>query len=201
MEFRPAERDPDAFQQPITEDQVLAMCRRAFGDRTDPVQAVELGLGSYNNTFRVDLGGNDGTVILRVAPEPGRQSRAERSLMRNEHASVPYLAPIAALMPRTLMIDFTHEVIGRDYLFQTLLDGVTAPDRLPDYPRPDWAPFFAQLGTLAGASTTSGARASAGWPGPGTPAGARRSADRWKTLPPRTTRPDWMGVTFGRPPL
>jgi aminoglycoside phosphotransferase (APT) family kinase protein len=148
VEFRPVHRDPDAFQQPVTEDQVLAMCRRAFGDRAEPVSAVELGLGSYNNTYRVDLG-DDGTVILRVAPEPARQSRAERSLMRNEHASVPYLAPIAALMPRTLMIDFTREIIGRDYLFQTLLDGVTAPDRLPDYPRPEWAPFFAQLGTLS----------------------------------------------------
>ncbi len=148
MEFRPVERDPDAFQQSITEEQALAMCRRAFGDLAEPVSVVELGLGSYNNTYRVDLG-HDRTVILRVAPEPGRQSRAERSLMRNEHASAPYLAPIAALMPRTLMVDFTHQVIGRDYLFQTLLDGVTAPDRLPDYPKPEWAPFFAQLGTLS----------------------------------------------------
>lgn len=103
MEFRPVGRDPGAFQQSVTEDQVLAMCRRAFGDQTQPVSAVELGLGSYNSTYRVDLGA-DRTVILRVAPEPGRQTRAERSLMRNEHASVPYLAPIAALMPRTLMV-------------------------------------------------------------------------------------------------
>jgi aminoglycoside phosphotransferase (APT) family kinase protein len=86
---------------------------------------------------------------LRVAPSPERQSRAERSLMRNEHAAAPYLAPIATLMPRTLMIDFTHQVIGRDYLFQTVLDGVTAPYRLPDYQKPEWAPFFAQLGTLS----------------------------------------------------
>jgi aminoglycoside phosphotransferase (APT) family kinase protein len=148
VEFRPVEREPGAFQQSVTQEQVLAMCRRAFGDRTQPVSVVEFGLGSYNNTYRVDLGA-DTPVILRVAPEPSRQSRAERSLMRNEHASVPYLAPLAPLMPRTLMIDFTHQVIGRDYLFQTLLDGVTAPDRLPDYPRPQWAPFFAQLGTLS----------------------------------------------------
>lgn len=168
MEFRPAERDQDAFQQSITEDQALAICRRAFGDWTEPLSVTELGLGSYNSTYRVDLGkasrgkasrgeasrgkaslGKDSTIILRVAPEPGRQTRAERSLMRNEHASAPYLAPIATLMPRTLMVDFTREIIGRDYLFQTLLDGVTAPDRLPDYPRPQWAPFFAQLGTLS----------------------------------------------------
>lgn len=147
MEFRAIERSVDAFQQSISEDQALAVCRRAFGDEVQPVSVVELGLGAYNSTYRVDLG-SDQPVILRVAPEPALQTRAERSLMRNEHASVPYLAPIAALMPRTIMIDFTHELIGRDYLFQTLLEGVPAPDRLPQYPRPQWAPFFAQLGTL-----------------------------------------------------
>ena len=148
MEFRAVEREPGAFQRPVSQEQVLAMCRRAFGDQAQPVSVVEFGLGSYNNTYRVDLGAGR-PVILRVAPEPSRQSRAERSLMRNEHASIPYLAPIAPLMPRMLMIDFTHEIIGRDYLFQAMLDGVTAPDRLPDYPRPQWAPFFAQLGTLS----------------------------------------------------
>jgi aminoglycoside phosphotransferase (APT) family kinase protein len=147
VDFQVIERPADAFQQSITEAQALAMCRRAFGDQAQPVSAVELGLGSYNSTYRVDLGTGQ-TVILRVAPVPGRQSRAERSLMRNEHASLPYLSPIAALMPRTLMVDFTHQVIDRDYVFQTLLDGVPAPDRLPDYPKPQWAPFFAELGTI-----------------------------------------------------
>jgi aminoglycoside phosphotransferase (APT) family kinase protein len=148
LEFRPVERVPGAFQRPITGEQALAMCRRAFGAQVLPVSVVELGYGSYNSTYRVDLGTDRRPVILRVAPEPSRQSRAERSLMRNEHASVPYLAPIAALMPSTLAADFTHEIIGRDYLFQTLLDGVPAPDGLAAYPRPEWAPFFRQMGTI-----------------------------------------------------
>ena len=147
MDFLPVTRAPDDFQQSITADQALALCRRAFGDEARPVSVTELGLGAYNSIYRVDLG-PAGTVILRVAPEPARQSRAERSLMRNEHASTPYLAPISTLMPRTLMVDFTHQVIGRDFLFQSYLDGVPAPHRLPAYPRPEWAPFFAQLGTL-----------------------------------------------------
>jgi aminoglycoside phosphotransferase (APT) family kinase protein len=147
LEFRPVERAPGAFQRPITGEQALAMCRRAFGVQVQPVSVVELGYGTYNSTYRVDLG-TDQQVILRVAPEPSRQSRAERSLMRNEHASVPYLAPIAALMPSTLAADFTHQIIGRDYLFQTLLDGVPAPDGLAAYPRPEWASFFRQIGTI-----------------------------------------------------
>ena len=148
MEFRPVERAPGAFQCSITEEQALAMCRQAFGAQARPAAVIELGHGAYNSTYRVDLGA-DRVVILRVAPEPSRQSRAERSLMRNEHASVPYLAPIAALMPSTLAADFTHQIIGRDYLFQTLLSGVPAPDGLAAYPRPELAPFFRQMGTIA----------------------------------------------------
>jgi aminoglycoside phosphotransferase (APT) family kinase protein len=148
MEFRPIERPPGAFQQSVTAEQVRAMCRRTFGAHVHVISAVELGNGMYNSTYRVDIGA-DGPVILRVAPEPARQLRVERELMRNEHASVPYLAPIAPLMPRTLAIDFTHEVIGRDYLFQTMLEGVPAPNGLAGYPRPQWTSFFRQMGTIA----------------------------------------------------
>jgi aminoglycoside phosphotransferase (APT) family kinase protein len=148
VEFRAIERGPGAFQQSVTADQVRAMCRRVFGAQVRVVSAVELGGGSYNSTYRVDIGA-ERPVILRVAPEPARQFRIEREWMRNEHASVPYFAPIAPLIPRTLAIDFTHEVIGRDYLFQSLLDGVPAPEGLAAYPRPDWAPFFRDMGSIA----------------------------------------------------
>ncbi|WKX68677.1 phosphotransferase family protein [Streptomyces sp. XD-27] len=148
MSYRPIQRESGAFQQPVTEDEIDAMCRRAFGPGTEVVSAVELGDGYYNNTFRVEIGARR-PVILRVAPDPARQTRAEPELMRNEHASIPYLAPIASLLPRTLVVDFTHDVIGRDYLFQTLLDGVPAPEGLHAYPRTEWRPFFRRLGEIA----------------------------------------------------
>ncbi|AHH99345.1 phosphotransferase family protein [Kutzneria albida] len=147
MDFRPVERAPGAFQQGVTAGQVEVMCARAFGAGTRVLAAQELGKGMYNNTYRVELAGQR-PVILRVAPEPARQYRIERDLMRNEHASVPYLAPLAAMLPRTLTVDFTHELIGRDYLFQTLLDGVPAAGGLSAYPRPSWTGYFEQLGTL-----------------------------------------------------
>jgi aminoglycoside phosphotransferase (APT) family kinase protein len=148
MNFRSIERAADAFQQPCTVEQVDAMCRRAFGDDVQVRSVVELGWGAYNNTYRVDIG-QPREVVLRVAPEPGRQLRTEREFMRNEYASIPYFASVASLLPRTLAVDFTHQLIGRDYLFQTLLDGVPAPDGLAAYPRPEWAEFFRQLGTIA----------------------------------------------------
>lgn len=148
MKFRPIERAADAFQQSVTPDQIDAMCRRAFGSSVHVVSAVELGNGMYNNTYRVEIGENS-PVILRVAPEPARQYRIERELMRNEHASVPFLAPIAPMIPRMLAADFTHEIIGRDYLFQTMLDGVPAQEGIGHYPRPQWAYFFRQMGEIA----------------------------------------------------
>ncbi|ONI92789.1 aminoglycoside phosphotransferase [Saccharothrix sp. ALI-22-I] len=148
MEFRQIERSVDAFQQSVTSGQIEAMCRRAFGSNTCVTSAVELGNGMYNNTYRVDIEG-DRPVILRVAPESARQFRIEQGLMRNEHASVPFLAPIAPMIPRTLAADFTHEVIGRDYLFQTVLDGVPGPEAIGQYPRPQWRSFFRQMGEIA----------------------------------------------------
>ncbi len=153
MEFRPVDRAPGAFQQSVTAGQIELMCRRAFGAGIQVRSAIELGAGTYNNTYRVVVGGADaGTdrpVILRVAPEPARQYRIERELMRNEHAGLPFLAPVAALLPRTLAIDFTHDVIGRDYVFQAMLDGTPAPEGLARYPRTAWATFFGQIGSIA----------------------------------------------------
>ncbi len=148
MEFQPVERASNAFQVSVSPDQIVAMCHRAFGAGIEVVSAVELGGGLYNNTYRVEIG-EGRPVILRVAPEPGRQSRIERALMRNEHASLPFFAPIAAMMPRTLFVDWTREIVGRDYLCQTMLDGVPAPDALTGYPRPQWATFYRQLGMVA----------------------------------------------------
>ncbi len=148
MEFRSIERPSDAFQESVSPEQIVAMCHRAFGTGTEVISAVEVGGGLYNNTYQVEIAGGR-PVILRVAPEPGRQSRIERALMRNEHASLPFFAPIAAMMPRTLFADWTREIADRDYLWQTMLDGVPAPDGLTAYPRPQWAAFYRQLGTLA----------------------------------------------------
>ncbi|GAA2759957.1 phosphotransferase [Actinopolymorpha rutila] len=163
MDFQPIERPPDAFQQSVTADQVVAMSLRAFGPHVQVRAGVELGNGSYNNTYRVDLTGDldanvtegvdahppqDRSVILRVAPEPARQFRTEREFLRNEVASIPLLSPIAALMPRLLAADFSHAVVNRDYVFQSLLDGVPAPQGLAAYPRASWAAFFRSLGAI-----------------------------------------------------
>ncbi|MGW3202413.1 hypothetical protein ACWDBD_49605 [Streptomyces sp. NPDC001118] len=93
--------------------EIQAIGRRAFGPEAKVVSAVELGSGMYNNTYRLTVAGQERPVILRIAPEPVRQFRSERELMGNEHASLPYLAVIAPLLPRVIAADWSHEVIGR----------------------------------------------------------------------------------------
>ncbi|MFD5629964.1 phosphotransferase family protein [Streptomyces sp. NPDC127072] len=154
MDFRPIERASEAFQQSVTTKEIQAICQRVFGTDARALSATELGAGMYNNTYRIELEGQERPVILRVAPEPGRQFRSEHQLMRNEYASVPWLAVIASLMPRVIAADWSHEIIGRDYVVQSHLDGVPAPERIGDYPRALWPKFFLQMGAIAKAVHT-----------------------------------------------
>lgn len=122
MEYHPIERSRDAFQQPIGQSHLIAMCQRAFGEHIQIASAKELSGGLYNNTYLIHIVGMQ-PVILRVSPPVTRQFRLEKNLMRNEYASYPYLAPIAALLPKILLVDFTHQILDRDYLFETYMEG------------------------------------------------------------------------------
>lgn len=138
-----------AFQQSVTADDIEAICRRAFGPDTKVAAAAELGTGMYNSTYQVTVAGREQAVIVRIAPEPERQFTSERALMRSEYASLPYLAALAPLLPRVLAADFTHEVVGRDYMVQSFLDGVPATEHLRTYPRSLWPVYYRQLGEIA----------------------------------------------------
>jgi aminoglycoside phosphotransferase (APT) family kinase protein len=141
------ERAPGASQEPVTAVEVEAMCARVLGGASEVRSAVELGWGSYNTTFRVELAGRP-PVVLRVAPRPELQLSSERHWLRSEYAAAPWLVGLGALVPRVLGADFSHQVIGRDYMVQTFLPGVPAPDKLPGYDRALWPGFFSQLGEI-----------------------------------------------------
>lgn len=142
------ERELEAFQVGLTSRQVEAVCRRGLGEDAPLLRAVELSGGTYNTTYRIDLVDRPG-VVLRVAPDDGHQNTTDRHAMRNEYAAAPYLAGLGSLVPSVLAADFTHQVIDRDFMFQTLLPGVAASDGLERYPRAQWAEFYQQLGGIA----------------------------------------------------
>ncbi|MBK3643024.1 phosphotransferase [Streptomyces sp. MBT33] len=148
MDFRTITREPHAFQQPVTAEDIQAIGRRVYGDAARITSAEELGGGMYNTTYRLTVAGMDRPVVLRIAPAAERQFASEYELMRNEYATVPHLAPVADLIPRVLFADWSHEITGRDWMVQSHLDGTPAPKCLGNYPRTLWSGFFAQLGTV-----------------------------------------------------
>ncbi|MEJ8646059.1 aminoglycoside phosphotransferase family protein [Streptomyces sp. MS1.HAVA.3] len=148
MELHAIERPTDAFQQGLTVHEIQAVGRRAFGVGTEVLAATELGGGMYNTTYRLDLAGRQEPVVLRAAPAPDRQFHSESELMRNEYASLPWLAPIATLMPRVLGAEWSHETIGRDWMIQSFLPGTPAPELLGSYPRETFPAFFRQMGQI-----------------------------------------------------
>ncbi|GAA3381370.1 hypothetical protein GCM10020367_72350 [Streptomyces sannanensis] len=102
----------------------------------------------YNTTYRITVDSLREPVILRIAPAGRQQINCERELMRDEYATVPYLSPIAGIVPRVLFADWSQEITGRDWIVQSHLTGVPAPERLHAYPRDQWPGFFAQLGEI-----------------------------------------------------
>ncbi|GAA3081238.1 aminoglycoside phosphotransferase (APT) family kinase protein [Kribbella aluminosa] len=147
MRVRGGVRAPGAFQRAVGPSAIDAICRRAFG--SVPLEAVELGYGSYNSVYRIELSGWAEPVILRVAPEERMQFASEQRLMRNEYLSVSWLTAIAQLTPRVLAVDWSHEIVDRDWMIQSRLSGVPAPEQLGRYPRSGRTTFFRQLGAIA----------------------------------------------------
>ncbi|MEM7538674.1 MAG: aminoglycoside phosphotransferase family protein [Chloroflexota bacterium] len=101
------------------------MCQRAFGRNVQLDAIQELTGGTFNETYRLTLvNAHSSTVVLRVAPPPDDVTYWDDiALMRREHHIQPYFAALASLMPQTLMADFTHQLLNRDYIFQTFLQG------------------------------------------------------------------------------
>jgi aminoglycoside phosphotransferase (APT) family kinase protein len=114
---------PDNPQAKLTSVQIAAMCRRGFGGEVQIESVRELGGGTFNETYLIELASKT-QVILRVAP-PARADTYwdDVALMRREHHIVPFFASIAPWMPKTIVTDFTHQVIERDYVFQTYIEG------------------------------------------------------------------------------
>jgi aminoglycoside phosphotransferase (APT) family kinase protein len=147
VEYIPIERAADAFQQPVEQSHLIAMCQRAFGEEIQIELVKELAGGLYNTTYLVRIMGMP-PVILRVGPHPGRQLRMDKNLMRNEYASLPFLAPIAPLLPRVLMVDFTQQILERDYMFQSFMEGEQWAQVMHTFTATENRNLFRQLGSI-----------------------------------------------------
>ena len=108
---------------PLTAEQIRSVCQRGFGNSMVVESIQELGGGTFNTAYRITFT-DTSRVILRVAPLQTTDTAWEDAfLMRSEYAMQPFFAPITARMPKTLFIDFTHQILDRDYMFQTFIEG------------------------------------------------------------------------------
>jgi aminoglycoside phosphotransferase (APT) family kinase protein len=149
MDVQLIARDPHALQQPLGVDTIQALCVRAFGSHTVIQTIRELGSGSINNTYLLTLHGLP-QLILRVAPPPNHPQAVmhEDLLLRQEYQMQPFFAPVASLLPQTLMADFTHQLLDRDYLFQTYIGGTPWSDLHDRLTTEQQTALYRQLGTI-----------------------------------------------------
>ena len=107
----------------LNHEQIALLCQRGFGSSFQIESIRELGGGTLNTVYLI-TSDDQQKVVLRVAPRQTASTYWEEALlMRREHAMQPYFSPIAVLMPRTLTADFTHQLIDRDYMFQSFIEG------------------------------------------------------------------------------
>jgi aminoglycoside phosphotransferase (APT) family kinase protein len=107
----------------LTEDQIAAILKRCFGASAHLLRIEEIGGGTFNEAYLVEVSEKE-KVVLRVAPPSTADIYWDDvGLMRREHSIFPFFASIATLMPKTILADFTHHIVVRDYVLQTFLEG------------------------------------------------------------------------------
>jgi aminoglycoside phosphotransferase (APT) family kinase protein len=105
------------------DDAAIARVLAAAG--IDPGQVAareELGAATYNTAYRIRLDDGAG-LVLKIAPAPGAPGLShERDLMRTE--TMFYRTAADALpVPEVVRADFSHAVVGSDWLLMTELPG------------------------------------------------------------------------------
>jgi aminoglycoside phosphotransferase (APT) family kinase protein len=110
-------------EKSLRTDQIADLCRRGFGPGISIESIHSLGGGTFNTAYLITFKDKQ-KVVLRVAPPESPDAYWDETLlMRREHSMQPFFAPVATLMPKTLLVDFTHQLIDRDYMFQTFIEG------------------------------------------------------------------------------
>jgi aminoglycoside phosphotransferase (APT) family kinase protein len=141
----------DALPSRLTAEQVAAICRRAFGRPTPLTSVRELVGGTINSAYLLTIEPAR-NVLLRVAPPPSPSTSWDTAaLMRREHAMRPFFAAIAHLMPQPLLVDFTHQLIDRDFMVQTYIEGERWDAVADDLTPAAHTALWQQFGTILGA--------------------------------------------------
>jgi aminoglycoside phosphotransferase (APT) family kinase protein len=98
--------------------------------RAEPVDARELGGGTYNTVYRVAVAGGD-DVVVKIAPPPDAPALAyERHLLRTEAMFDELAAERTSVpVPRLVHSDFTGTHLDGDAIVLSVLPGRPCADR------------------------------------------------------------------------
>lgn len=121
--LRPAITDPA-----LTRGQLEAIVRRAFGPDATLAEATPVEGGTVNEVWRIAVRGPDAReAILRVAPSPEAAASGPSWLtadgLRRELAAMACLPSLAPILPRTIRFDGSREIVGRDWIVQSIVPG------------------------------------------------------------------------------
>ncbi len=107
----------------LSDNQIAVILERCFGLGSHSFGVKELGGGTFNETYLIDISEKE-RVVLKIAPPFAPDTYWDDvALMRREHTTSPFFASISPLTPKTIFVDFTHQIVGRDYIFQTFMEG------------------------------------------------------------------------------
>ncbi|MCJ7624186.1 MAG: aminoglycoside phosphotransferase family protein [Anaerolineaceae bacterium] len=149
MQFMIFEPGAHGWHASLTPAELTSICKRGLGSTTNILSITEQSGGMFNKTY-VILFNNEQKLILRVSPPSSAYIfYNELNLMRREHTIQPYLASISHLIPKTIMSDFTHEIIDRDYVFQSFLEGERWDDLTQELTRSENDELWRQNGQIA----------------------------------------------------
>jgi aminoglycoside phosphotransferase (APT) family kinase protein len=129
----------------VTEAEIDALVRRAFGPDRVPVRVSELSGGTYNAVFAVGL--DDGSdLVLKVAPRPDLVLLThEVDLLRTEVEVYRLGGPAGVPVPAVVAADFDREVIGSDIAFLSTIEGVSLYSVRETLPAPVLASLRAEV--------------------------------------------------------
>jgi aminoglycoside phosphotransferase (APT) family kinase protein len=172
MDFRPIPRAADTFQQPVSAETIRAIISHTFGTNVQSDLVREFGSGLFNNTYYLRL--NDGgEFVLRIAPTKDTPiATHERNLLRREQRLEPHFLAAGDWFPRTIASDFSHNIVERDWVVQTFLQGELWDEVKGELNSAENTSLWGQMADIANAIH---AQPGTGFDFPG----ATRQYDRW----------------------
>ncbi len=131
MRYRELPRLPNVLQQPVTADELSALCRRMLGPQTRLIAARRLNGGHFNTCYHLQFAKRTPLVLRLAPPETAHIFRHERGMLARECNVQPLLTATSKVFPEVVAVDISGTVVRRDAVLQNCLDGELWSNAMP----------------------------------------------------------------------